>query len=174
MRATVIYESMFGATHAIALAVGEGLSVTAAARVLSVHDENSSDFGDLLVVGAPTHARSLPSPTSRHEGAGWPRRAGDQRVLESGAEGAGIREWLAGLNLAGTPFAAFSTRADASAFLVGTAAKSIDRRLRAAGGRSIAPLQAFLVDGDGRLVAGELERAREWGRTLSASLIPVP
>jgi len=95
-------------------------------------------------------------------------------VLEPGAQGSGIREWLDGLRLEGTPFAAFSTRADANAFLVGTAAKSIDRRLRAAGGRSIAPLQAFLVDGDGRLVPGEVERARAWGRTLSAVLIPVP
>jgi flavodoxin len=178
MQATVIYESMFGATHAIAQAVGEGLSETVPARVLSVHDgmhdQASTDFGDLLVVGAPTHARSMPSPTSRHEGAGWPTRAGDRRVLESGAEGSGIREWLGDVHLGGTPFAAFSTRADANAFLVGTAAKSIDRRLRAAGGRSVAPLQAFLVDGDGRLVDGELDRAREWGRTLSAAVIPVP
>ncbi|MDP9028490.1 MAG: flavodoxin family protein [Actinomycetota bacterium] len=174
MQATVLYESMFGATHAIADAVGEGLSDVVPTRVLSIHDERSTEFGELLVVGAPTHARSLPSPSSRHEGAGWPKRPGDHRLLEADAESPGIREWLDGLRLPGTAFAAFSTRADANAFLVGTAAKSIDRRLRAAGGRSIAPLEAFLVDGDGRLVDGELDRARRWGRTLSTALSPVP
>jgi hypothetical protein len=174
MRATVIYESMFGATHAIADAIGKGLADAMPTRVLSVHAEKGTEFGDLLVVGAPTHARSMPSPTSRHEAADWPQRAGDERLLESNAEAPGVREWLDGLQLPGTAFAAFSTRADANAFLVGTAARSIDRRLRRAGGRSLAPIEAFRVDAGGRIATGELDRARRWGRTLSAAFTPVP
>jgi hypothetical protein len=166
MGATVVYESMFGATRLAAEAIARGLSESMPVAVVRVHDAPRTGFGDLLIVGAPTHARSLPRDASRAEAATWPQRSGDQRVLEPDAGSPGVREWLDGLAIPGLHVAGFATRADASALLVGTAAKAIDRGLKAAGGWSIAPSDSFLVTADGGLIGGEPERAERWGRLL--------
>ena len=61
MRATVICESAFGNTRAIAEAIAEALD----AEVLTAGDPIELDEVDLLVVGAPTHVHGIPSERSR-------------------------------------------------------------------------------------------------------------
>jgi hypothetical protein len=52
--------------------------------------------------------------------------------------------------------------------VTGSAAKGIAKRLRQDGYELVAEPESFVVDdSDGPLHAGELERARAWGRSLA-------
>src|SRR3954447_11470586 len=152
MRATVICESSFGNTHAIAEAIAETLD----AEVLSAGDPIDLDEVALLVVGAPTHVHGLPSERSR-------KAAVDQ----GGKDGPGVREWLDELPHGHGRGAAFDTRFDQPAFLTGSAAKGIAKRLRRHGFEVVAEPESFFVLGtEGPLQDGELERAAEWAIAL--------
>jgi hypothetical protein len=70
--------------------------------------------------------------------------------------------------------AAFDTRIKGPELLWGSAAKGAAKQLAAAGFRN-AQARSFIVDGPtgpqfDRLLTGELDRAREWGKTLAAGL----
>ena len=68
MRAVIIYESMFGNTHAIADAIAKGLEPLDNVVVVPVVEAGRERLGDadLLVVGGPTHfhGMSRPAPAS--------------------------------------------------------------------------------------------------------------
>ena len=67
MKALIVYESMFGNTHAVAEAVAAGLRPavqTEVRRVAEVAPEAVAE-ADLLVVGAPTHVHGLSRPSTR-------------------------------------------------------------------------------------------------------------
>src|SRR6478609_2180226 len=70
MKVLVVYESMFGNTATVARAIAEGCSDAGALVALhhvSEVDPHTVDDYDLVVAGAPTHAWSLPRPSSREE-----------------------------------------------------------------------------------------------------------
>lgn len=163
MRATVICESPFGNTHAIAEAIAEALD----AEVLSVDDPIDLDEIDILVVGAPTHVHGLPSRRSL------------QAAVDQGAKGVdprhSVRDWLDDLPHAeGCLAAAFDTRFEKSAWLTGSAAKGIARRLESRGFELAAPPESFYVlNSEGPLKDGELERAAEWAESFSRSRRPL-
>ena len=174
MRTLVLYESMYGNTHLVAASVADGLASFGPVRTLPVHAAGPDDLRDvdLVVVGAPTHARDLPTPASRTsaiEGAatddGWSRV-----TLDAEARGTGVREWIEELDGAGgaRTAAAFDTRVAAPAILVGRASKAIASRLRDRGWSLVAPPESFIVDTHQRLRRGEIERARSWGADLGA------
>lgn len=77
MRVTVLFESDYGNTAAIADAIAEGLRPHAQVDVRPV--DGSSINADLLVVGAPTHVHGLPSARSR--------KALEQEAAEREAKG---------------------------------------------------------------------------------------
>lgn len=173
MRALVVYESMFGSTRLLADAIAEVLERSGTFTVLTTAaDAPRSAAGfDLVVVGAPTHARTLPQPASRIEAAAWaadPRRA---LRLEPYAHDRGVREWLAGLQIPDAPtrFAAFSTRVDIARILAGDAAVSISRSLRGLGVGGIEQ-ECFLVSSSGALLFGEKLRAEQWADRMLAGL----
>jgi flavodoxin len=89
MRALVVYESMFGNTRDIAVAIAAGIAAGMPVETIEVAAAPTSipDDVDLLVVGGPTHAHGMTKPESRADSA---RRAGDRLV----SRGDGIREWL--------------------------------------------------------------------------------
>lgn len=152
MRATVICESSFGNTRAIAEAIAETLD----AEVLSAGDPIELEEVDLLIVGAPTHVHGIPGERSR-------KAAVDQ----GGSDGPGVRDWLDDLPHGQGRVAAFDTRFDKPAFLTGSAAKGIAKRLRLHGFELVAEPESFFVLGtEGPLKDGELERAAEWGVAL--------
>ncbi len=168
MKALVIYESMYGNTHAVADAVAQGLSPGADVDVLPAHGAGSVPGDvDLLVVGGPTHMHGLTTAMSRKMAATASKE--DVAHLEPGAsEQPALREWLRDLEARGVKAAAFDTRGDARAAVTGSAARGIARRLRRRG-CDVIDSQSFLVaDSAGPLDDGELDRAREWGASLAA------
>jgi hypothetical protein len=109
MKAIVVYESVFGNTHAIAEAVAEGLG---GVPVLSVREavERAGDL-DLLVVGGPTHAHGLATDRTRHVAVEHAHEGA--HVEPDAAEEPGLRSWLGDLHCTtGCRAAAFDTRAD--------------------------------------------------------------
>lgn len=166
MRSLVVYESLYGNTKAIADAIASGLERHGPVTVSSVPDIAGIDLEevDLLVVGAPTHAWSLPRVRT-WEGA--QQREPDPALFLA-------RQWLEIIpDGHDRPAAAFATRIDKSERLTGNAAKRIARRLRSHGWHPITGPEAFLVDGtEGPLVDGEIDRAMAWGDRLGASPRP--
>jgi flavodoxin len=123
---------------AIAAELGEG---TAAVSVVGL-DADSLTGVDLLVVGCPVTGRR-PSPR--------------------------MRSFLAKLShgtLRGVRAAAFDTRV--RIVLPGDAAGRISHTLASAGAHIAAAPRGFIVEGrSGSLVAGEVDRAREWAGAIA-------
>ena len=171
MQAVVTFESIYGNTRAIADAVGEGLRDGCEVTVGSYDqlDAAKLEAAELLVVGAPTHMHGLPTSLSRRMAAKGSEEDGVALDPSAKAE-PGIRSWLSERSGDGRAAAAFDTRADKSPALTGSAARGIGKRLRRRGFELAADPESFFVDdAEGPLAEGELERAREWGRTLASS-----
>jgi hypothetical protein len=173
MRAVVVFESMFGNTHQIADAIGEGLAELIEVSVVNVNlvDPETVGPADLVLVGGPTHVHGMSRPSTRAEAEKWTLDPLKNLRLESGAPGRGIREWLDdhATTVPGL-FATFATRADVPIIFSGNAAAHMDRALRRRGSRRLVAAENFLVTKDNHLSDGEVGRAREWGRTIGAAL----
>ena len=169
MNVHVIYESMYGNTHAIADAIAEGARSTGAdVTVAPVSAAPSgAEAVDLLVVGGPTHMHGLASELSRKMAAKSAEEDG-HALDPAGTEGPGLRDWLRRLDHAqGASAAAFDTRGDAKSALTGSAARGIARRLHRHG-YAVTDRASFLVDdAEGPLADGELDRAKAWGAQLA-------
>ena len=172
-RVSIVYESMFGNTRRIAEAIGEGLRETVPVEVAAVHRLEPWPLAPAIaIVGAPTPVHGLSRPSTRSEAARRAEDAARGLELDTSARGIGMREWLDDARLEVELFAAFDTRADMPEIFTGSAAASIDRRLRSEGIARLADPHSFLVDRENRLEEGEVERARAWGRELGAALAP--
>ena len=170
MKITIVYESMFGGTRAIAEAIGEGCGQWADVEVVSVADADPGmvDRTDVLVVGGPTHAWGMSRPSTRKGAPGYRDKPGSDLVLEPGAEtGPGVREWLAGLGQTHAHGAAFDTRIKGPSALTGRASRGIKRHLSKRGFDMITRPESFLVTRRSHLVEGEIDRARVWGSQLA-------
>jgi hypothetical protein len=173
MHALIVYESMFGNNRTVAEAIAQGLTSEAEVRIVEVGSaptELPADL-DLLVVGGPNHAFGMSRPNTREQAA----QETDQPLVSAGI---GLREWLEALPHASRaiPFAAFDTRIDKRAIrMVDRTAGTIVKRLRKRGLRPVGDVESFSVeDLTGPLAAGEVERARMWGRELGARVKPAP
>ena len=165
MTALVVYESMYGNTQAVARAIAEGIGDAQVVEVGVAPTALPADL-DLLVVGGPTHVHGMSRPQTRAD-------AGVRvdRPVVSKADG--VREWT-GRVRADHPIlaAAFDTRVPAPELFTGSAAKGIEKSLRHQGARVMA-VESFVLDGVkggpfDRVAPAELERARAWGRALTA------
>ena len=103
------------------------------------------------------------------------RSALDQRG-EPGTAGVGARGFVRGLPPGeGRRAAAFDTRIDKPPALVGSAARRIAKRLERRGFELLAPPESFFVlDADGPLADGELERAAGWAAGLAETFVTAP
>ena len=172
MRALVVYESMYGNTHEVANAVGEGLRDVVDAEVLSIHDVSAEqlDDVDLLVVGGPTHAHGMSRAATRTS-AGEAVAAPDTSLsLDPDAVGDGVREWLQSIGESSSRAAAFDTRVDISPILSGRASKGISKQLRHHGYQLVVDPESFLVTKETHLEADEHARARAWGAQLGRQM----
>lgn len=167
MKALVVYDSAYGNTEKIAQAIGEGLSAgDSSVPVKRASDVQPGDLDklDLLVVGSPTQR------TTYIEGI--------KTFLESIPAG----------GLKGVYVAAFDTRINnddmqdlvksritrfvVRMFLKKFAAPGIDAELKKKGGKAVAEPEGFCVmDSEGPLKAGELDRATQWGQGILAQAI---
>lgn len=170
-RAAIVYESMFGNTRRVAEAIADGLGDAVRVTVVRVKDapEAFPDI-DLLLVGAPTHVHGLSRPSTRTEAATWSDDPDRSLALEPDAEGIGVREWLETCGEPPALFAAFDTRADMTELFTGSAASTIDKRMRRLGSGRLLGKRSFLVDKNSVLVAGQLDDARAWGREIADAL----
>jgi hypothetical protein len=176
MRALVVYESMYGNTHTVALRIGEGLASAPDVQVEVVNVGEATPervaAADLVVVGGPTHIHGMTSAMSRKQ-AVTPAtleaeaKKGHPHEVEADAEGPGLRDWFDGLALHESVLAgAFDTRLSGNPLLTGRASKGIARRMAHHSFRLVTAPQSFLVDADTHLLPGEEERAVAWGAAL--------
>lgn len=170
MGAVVIYESMFGDNRQVALAIAEGLTaagVPAEAIEVGVAPTAIPADIDLLVLGAPNHAWSLPRAGTRQDAA----TKTDQPLV---SQGIGVREWLDTAVVApGVCTASYDTRGSHPKAIVAFdhASTLIAKGLAGLGGVPVSRAEHFLVAGQtGPLEPGELDRARAWGQTLAGLL----
>ena len=163
-RAFIIVESYFGNTRAIAEAVSTGLIEGGVdAQIIDVSQAPSAlpaDL-DLLVLGAPTHNRGLPTAASQ---------AKAREQAGSGEASPGIGEWLETTAIPDfTDAAAFDTVVS-KGWLSGSAAQAIAKALQRHQGRRTSSVRSFVVTASkGPLAGGEETDAHNWGRELAAS-----
>lgn len=172
MKVLVVYESMFGNTEKVARAVADGLAEHAEVRVTEVSRASTvpEEDVDLIVVGAPTHAFSMPRPATRAD-------AQRQGAVAVHSEETGVREWIDRMQRGHhRPWVAtFDTRVTKVRRLPGSASRKAMRNLLRLGYRSDSTPESFYVeDTPGPLADGELERAHTWGQSLAATLLHHP
>jgi hypothetical protein len=173
-RAVVVYESMFGNTHAVADAIGrgldQGLDQVDNVVVVPVGEADRQRLGDadLLVVGGPTHFHGMSRTGTRKGATATAKNPKKDLVLDRDAQGPGVRDWLSSLGHGRTKFAAFDTRFKGPAVLRGRASKPISRKLRKHGFEMVAKPESFFVTLKNHLEPGEEARAQEWGKRLAA------
>ena len=144
MKALVVYDSVYGNTEKIALAIGHALGDDV--KVIHAGEVNVRDMEsiDLLVLGAPTQGGRATPP---------------------------VREFLKELDathVGNRNIAAFDTRISKKwVGIFGYAAGRIARELQKLGGNLVVDPEGFFVQGtEGPLKEGETERAAEWARAL--------
>jgi len=187
MRALVVYESMYGNTHAVAVNIAAGLSTRHDVTLVPVTRATPelTAGADLLVVGGPTHMHGMSSAASRRMAADTARKEGSGLTLDPDADGPGVHGWLDELGRHGMPgrlgrldmlgggqcglAAAFDTRLSGAPLLTGRASRSISRLLVHHGYRLLTPSESFLVSKQNTLLDGEAARAREWGAAIGAA-----
>lgn len=159
MRALIVYDSVYGNTEKIALAMGDALGQrdeTKTCRVGDVRHEQLKDL-DLLIVGSPT------------------------RAFRPTKDVAGFLKGMPANSLNGVKIAAFDTRIAVDDVrnrllhfmvkLFGYAAKPIADTLVNKGGTPAAAPEGFFVrDSEGPLKDGEIERAAAWAQTVASNL----
>jgi menaquinone-dependent protoporphyrinogen IX oxidase len=172
MRALVVYESMYGNTHAIADAIAAGLGPPDRVSAVPVGDVKPEELAgiDLLVVGGPTHAHGMSRSSTRRSALDAARRPAATVAIDPSADGQGLREWFAGVRRLDCAAVAYDTRMRGPAVFTGRASKGIARMLRRHGANVLAGGESFFVTKDNRLVPGEAARARLWGSRLAETL----
>jgi hypothetical protein len=168
MRALVVYESMFGNTRTVALAIAAGIAATMPVETLEIQAAPKvlpPDVG-LLIVGGPTHAHGMTSATSRANAA----RRTDGALVSSGP---GLREYLGSMRAdPGVVTAAFDTRIKGPMLFTGSAATSATKQLQKVRFKRVEAPRSFVLDGAtgpvaDRMSKDELEAARSWGAELA-------
>lgn len=153
MKVLVVYDSVFGNTEKIALAMDKALGTknrVETVRASEVKPERLAGL-DLLIVGSPTRAfRPTKAVTDFLRG-----------IPPDGLKGARVAAFDTRISVEDTKsrFLRFMVR------IFGYAAKPVSDKLWKKEGVLVIPPEGFFVKGsEGPLKEGELERAAEWAR----------
>ena len=142
MNTLVVYFSKFGNTQKVAETIAAACQGNDTTRVLSLDELLPSDLqeADLVIMGSPTHRMNLPE---------------DVRTMLAKIPKGSLRHKF---------LAVFDTSYKMSAWLsLLTASKKLGRKLKKLGGkRVIAPETFHVMEAQGPLYDGELERAASW------------
>ena len=158
MRVLVAYDSEFGNTKRIAMAMGEALGSSDAVEVLRVSEVKMEHLKelDLLIVGSPTQRFGQTQATCDFL----------KRIPNDGLQGVRIAAFdtrLTDEEIEETAVLSFFIR------IFGYAAKPIGNGFKKKGGEIAASPEGFYVESvKGLLVEGELERAEGWARQIIA------
>jgi flavodoxin len=161
MKALILYDSVYGNTEKIALAIGNALGPQEDVSVIKVSDAKPGQFAglDLFIVGAPTQRFRTTTAMSDL------LKMIPENILK-GVKVAAFDTRLSINEINKTPILAFFVR------LFGVnayAARPIANRLKKKGGKLAGSPEGFFVEGiEGPLVEGELERAVNWTRQIIA------
>ena len=165
MRALIVYESMYGNTHAVAVDIAAGLRATHEVTLVPVTRATPELIAaaGLIVAGSPTHLHGMPTVASRRTAAETARKPGSGLNLDPDADGPGLRAWLQRLDAGNALAASFDTRLSGVPVLTGRASRGIARLLTSHGCRLLVPPESFLIGKQNTLLKGEAKRARSWG-----------
>jgi hypothetical protein len=168
MRALVVYESMYGNTHAVAVDIAAGLRATHVVTLVPVTRATRElvAAADLIVAGSPTHLHGMPTVTSRRMAVETARKQGSGLNLDPDADSPGLHAWLDRLNAENALAACFDTRLSGIPALTGRASRGISRLLVSHGCRLLVPPESFLVSKQNTLLKGEAARAFSWGALI--------
>ena len=168
MRALVVYESMYGNTHEVAVDIAAGLRATHVVTLVPVTRATQElvAAAELIVAGSPTHLHRMPTVTSRRMAAETARKEGSGLDLDPDADGPGLHAWLDGLSTGNVLAACFDTRLSGVPALTGRASRGISRLLVSHGCRLLVPPESFLVSKQNTLLKGEAARAFAWGALI--------
>jgi hypothetical protein len=168
MRALVVYESMYGNTHAAAIDIAAGLDATHEVTLVPVTRATPElvAAAGLIVAGGPTHLHGMSTASSRRMAAETARKPGSGLAMDPDADGPGLRAWLAGLGARDALATSFDTRLSGVPLLTGRASRGISRLLSSHGCRLLVPPESFLVSKQNTLLKGESGRARSWGELI--------
>jgi flavodoxin len=163
MKALVVYESFWGNTEQVAMAITKGLAVHGEVELVEVGNAPSvmTEPVDLIVIGGPTHAFSMTRQSTREDAF--------KQGASSGSKTVGVREWLEHLHRGRHTerVATFDTKMGKVRHLPGSAARAAANVARKLGYKAAAKPMSFYVQGvNGPLLEGELDRAQAWGERL--------
>lgn len=151
MKALVVYDSFFGNTKQVALAIGDGLTSEESCETLHVSDATPEHLKglDILIVGSPTRAFRPTKPITDFLNS----------IPRDGLKGIKVAAFDTRMSTADVRPRFLSTMVG----LFGYAAKPIADKLAKKGGTLIAQPEGFFVKGsEGPLKDNELERASAW------------
>jgi flavodoxin len=150
MHSVILFDSDYGNTREIAEAIAAELRTAGPVNLARVRTRAATslpDDMDLLIVGSPTHVRSLSTPMR------------------------GYLEQLPAKSLAGVAAAAFDTRNQGWTLVTGAASSGIARQLHKHGAHLVLRPESFqVVAKEGPLVDGEVDRAHTWARQILAAV----
>lgn len=149
MKALIVYDSLYGNTEKIAMALAEAVVPRGEVKMVRAGEADVLELpsADLLIIGSPTHG-GRPTPA----------------MLD-------FLDKVPASSLQGIKVAAFDTRASQKwVKIFGFAAGKIADSLKAKGAAVVGSPGAFFVKGkEGPLKEGEPERAAAWGREIANS-----
>jgi hypothetical protein len=163
---------MYGNTRRVAEAIADGLRSTCSVTVVPISRLEREALGtvDLIVIGGPTHVRSMSRASTRKAALAAADQPDSTLTVEPDVQATGVRELLTSLGRLNVQAAVFDTKIKMAALLSGRASLGIAKGLRRHGARMLAKPESFLVTKDNRLCPGEEDRARAWGQQLASAL----
>lgn len=158
MKARVVYDSVFGNTEQIARAIGDTLGAQNEVEILAVSEVQPVQLTNtqLLVVGSPTRAfRPTPALTKLLKA-----------IPKNGLNGVRVATFDTRISTTDIGSRALSIMVR----LFGYAAAPLAKKLQNKGGQLVVAPEGFLVpDTEGPLKEGELERAANWAKQITAT-----
>ena len=162
MKVLIVYDSEFGNTEQIALAMGNALASQADVTTIRVSELKPDHLTglQLLIAGSPTQ-RFRPTIAMSNLLKGMPDKS------LHGVKIAAFDTRLTWSEISKTPVLAFFVKLYGNAY----AARPMADMLKKKGGELIVPPEGFFVDGmKGPLSQGELERAATWVNQILAKM----
>lgn len=159
MKTLIIYDSVFGNTEQIALAISQSIGIKENVESFRVSDIKLEQLNglSLLIIGSPTRAFNPTKPMTRFLNS----------ISSNGLKGVKVTAFDTRLNTKDVK----SRMLNSLVKVFGYAAKPIADKLVKKGGKLIIPPEGFFVkESEGPLKEAELERAMDWALAIKAQL----